>query len=115
MTLNFNLDFYQGFFVYIIFNLYICSMKIKNIIQSAIDNLSTEEVVEIFKCEDKEDLIEFHHSIGQNIRNDLNLWHDDLIKNEFNKQLGIDHPDDISMYIMEEIWEDLNRKWDYSE
>ena len=42
-------------------------MKIKNIIQSAIDNLSTEEVVEIFKCEDKEDLIKFHHSIGQNI------------------------------------------------
>ena len=49
----------------------------------------------------------------------VNLYERDdrykTIKNEFNKQLGIDHPDGISMYIMEEIWEDLNRKWDYSE
>ena len=85
-------------------------MKIKNIIKTTIENLSQDELLEIYTCVNKDDLIKLHHSIGQNIRNDLNLWYDELIQSEFKKQLNIDHPDDISMYIIETIWEDIKKE-----
>lgn len=82
-------------------------MKIKNIIQNALDNLTSEELHEIRITENKKELIWFHNNIGQNIRNDIGLWYNEDMCKEFEKEIGIDHPDDISMYIIEEIWDNL--------
>lgn len=82
-------------------------MKIKNIIQNALDNLTSEELHEIRITENKKELIWFHNNIGQNIRNDIGLWHNEDMCKEFEKEIGTDHPDDISMYIIEEIWDNL--------
>ena len=55
----------------------------------------------------KQDLISFHHTLGRHIRNAHGLWelgHEPVIED------GIDvsknHPDNISMRIIEAIWQD---------
>jgi hypothetical protein len=52
----------------------------------------------------KEDLIKFHLSWGNEIRNRCGLWdgNDDLMKDA-----RVDHPDSVSTVIMEAVWEEL--------
>ncbi len=55
----------------------------------------------------KEDLVKFHFSWGNEIRNRLGLW-------EGNEALITDaheiHPDSTSMKIMEAVWEELQKE-----
>ncbi len=52
----------------------------------------------------KEDLIKFHLSLGNDIRNRCGLWdgNQDLMKDA-----GESHPDEVSMKIMEVVWEEI--------
>ena len=54
---------------------------------------------------DGDDLHQFHHSLGQWIRNNYNLWE---IPWEPELRDGVDysphHPDQVSMTIIEEVW-----------
>lgn len=55
----------------------------------------------------KEDLIKFHLSWGNEIRNRCGLWdgNDDLMKDA-----GASHPDSVSMKIMERVWDELRKE-----
>lgn len=64
----------------------------------------------------KEDLVLFHHTTGQAIRNDFLLWdpNNPITENWERKpdDDGVDrsdhHPDAISMRIIETVWEKVN-------
>ncbi len=54
----------------------------------------------------KDKLIRFHHSLGQDIRNEFGLW--DYVwepKMEGGVDVSPDHPDAVSMRIIETVWE----------
>lgn len=56
----------------------------------------------------KEDLIGLHLRWGMTIRNWLGLWspYSEIIR-DFGVRTVNNHPDDVSMYIIENIWEKL--------
>ena len=76
--------------------------------------LSGEELVlssanmAAFKAMDKKDLIFLHHSLGREIRNVFQLW---KVKHKPKMVNGVDespdHPDQISMRIIEGAWKRL--------
>ena len=82
-------------------------MKIKDVIEDAYNSLSEIDLAEIRKCHAKDDLIWFHNNIGRNIRNDIGLWENKEIIELFTTEKNISHPDDISVYILEEIWDEI--------
>jgi len=63
----------------------------------------------MFKETPKDKLVQYHHSLGRNIRNNLNLW-----ESPWEEEIvdGVDisekHPDAISMRIIEAVWEKVN-------
>lgn len=55
----------------------------------------------------KEDLILYHMTWGQEIRNRFGLW----AGNEaLSKNAGVDHPDSASMKIIEAVWEEIRKE-----
>lgn len=70
-----------------------------------------------FSDEDKEwikslkfdDLISLHHNVGRWIRNRLKLWHNKELCQKFKEEMGLDEPDEISQWIMEKIWNKLQK------
>lgn len=68
----------------------------------------------ILSDEDREYLlkngaISMHDSLGRWIRNEWGLWTGSELKNELEKK-GLEHPDDMSNYIIEEFIKYLNNK-----
>ena len=64
-----------------------------------------EDVKRDFIEAEYDDLVKYHHGLGQRIRNHFGLWHNDyesIIEN------GVDispqHPDAISMRVINEAW-----------
>ncbi len=55
----------------------------------------------------KEDLIKFHLSWGNDIRNLCGLWDENQ---DLMKDAGESHPDGVSMRIMEAVWEEVQRE-----
>lgn len=72
---------------------------------------SPEEARLDFKRTAKDNLVMFHHSLGMSIRNEFKLW-----ENKWEPELidGVDcspnHPDAISMRIIERVWEMAHEK-----
>lgn len=61
---------------------------------------------EEFKSMDKEGLIRYHHSLGRSIRNKFNLWEFSWIPHIVDEcDTSPDHPDAISMRIIEAVWD----------
>jgi hypothetical protein len=73
-----------------------------------ISTLSKEEKAEIRKLK-KESLIELHFGFGTYIRNNYGLWrgNEALIKSACGKPC---HPDDASGFIIERLWETLQKQ-----
>lgn len=65
----------------------------------AINILEKCDMEQIKKTKTKADLVCLHHGIGRYLRNNLSLWHKKLEGNM--------HPDDFSMRIIEQIWEEI--------
>lgn len=63
-------------------------------------SLDEEDVDALVAITDQADLIKFHHSTGRYIRNSYDLWD---AKNPFTQPPA--HPDDVSMEIIEMVWE----------
>lgn len=84
-------------------------MKMPNNLLQAIEYLDKE-----LTKQDKEYLLEHgalsvHHSLGRWIRNNWGLWNEEDNKLKVNlKKLGLEHPDDMSNYIIEQYIEHLN-------
>lgn len=84
--------------------------KIEEIVASVMSSMDEEEKV-FLRNTKKEDLIQFHHTVGSWIRNEFKLW-----GYKFTPELvdGVDmspnHPDAVSMRIIEKIWELCNKE-----
>ena len=67
-----------------------------------------EAQTEFLNCK-KEELIQYHYTLGRSIRNEFELW---LLDWKPQIEDGIDvsptHPDAISMSIINEVWERLH-------
>jgi hypothetical protein len=77
-------------------------------IQHALDILvvacGEKQCAEI-KSKSKIDLIKYHHGLGTWIRNNFGLWSGNK---PLMAELGGGHPDDMSMVLIEKLWERLN-------
>ena len=73
---------------------------------------STEEH-ESFVTTKLEDLGQYHHTVGESIRNRFGLWEQEwtpLMKDGVDH--SPDHPDQVSMEVIEEVWESFQHKGD---
>lgn len=60
------------------------------------------------KCT-KDELIQYHHSLGQNIRNEFGLWGEKWVPVIIDGcDMSEQHPDAVSMKIIEIVWEKLH-------
>ena len=75
---------------------------LQEIVADFIENMS-ESLKATFKNTTEDNLIAFHSGWGKGIRNQYNLWHDEVLV----KALGAEHPDDASMIIIKAIWKTL--------
>lgn len=62
-----------------------------------------------------EDLIRYHHGLGTSIRNAFGLWAGntalmDDCNRIFNNKVEPEHPDTVSMLIIQHLWKMLNDK-----
>jgi hypothetical protein len=58
-----------------------------------------------FLTTDFENLVVFHHNLGEMIRNHFNLWHYEWEAKIVNGvDMSPEHPDTISMKVIEEVW-----------
>lgn len=79
-------------------------------------NEAISTLEKILSDEDREYLlkngaISMHHSLGRWIRNEWGLWTGSELKDELmNMNKGLNHPDDMSNYIIEEFIKYLNNK-----
>lgn len=70
----------------------------------------TDEEKKTIKDVDEDQIALFHHSFGQDIRNNWSTWEENTpLVNNF-KELGITHPDDMSGIILKSTWRVLNKK-----
>jgi hypothetical protein len=91
------------------------------IVALEVDKL-TEADIESLKPMDRSDMIMFHNTVGMDIRNEYELWHEDnpmtaqWAKDQGDNPYlvdGIDHhpnhPDTVSMNILRAIWDSIDR------
>lgn len=71
---------------------------VKEIAKDAIKHIE-EDLIKKILLTPRNRLFLFHHSLGRKIRNEYNFWSD----KEILKDIGVDHPDDASSLIIEEI------------
>lgn len=64
----------------------------------------------------KEDLIQFHNTIGKDVRNSFGLWqctwYPEIVDGV---DMSPEHPDQVSMTVIEEVWRTVNaieEEWD---
>lgn len=79
---------------------------LEEVVNAVLVRMKPSEKVKL-KITKKEDLILYHHGFGTQIRNTFELWSGNP---ELLKDMGYtteDHPDDVSMKIIEAIWDKL--------
>jgi len=62
-----------------------------------------------FKETPENEIFNYHFSVGMGLRNKWGLWNKSRLAKYFNN-IGIFHPDDMSMIIFKSFWRDLNNK-----
>lgn len=77
---------------------------IKTIVETA-----AEESITWLRATPKEELIIQHLWWGRSIRNEFHLWHENNPFTNYEDPLGPTHPDQMSMYIMEGVWDHFNQ------
>jgi hypothetical protein len=67
-----------------------------------------KEIKKEFVNTPKDQLVKFHSTLGRTIRNEFKLWEIEW-KPEIRNGVDYspDHPDQLSMRVMEEVWEKL--------
>lgn len=67
---------------------------------------ASEKDQKAFKERSKEDLVVYHHDLGRQIRNHFKLWENEWEPNLINGvDFAEDHPDAVSMRVIEAVWE----------
>lgn len=69
-----------------------------------------KEIKKEFVNTPKNKLVKFHSTLGRTIRNEFKLWETEW-KPEIRDGVDYspDHPDQLSMRVMEEVWEKLKK------
>jgi len=68
-------------------------------------------VQELFLSHNKLQLVLFHNTLGRYIRNNFNLWETKWTPELLNEiDISPDHPDQLSMNIIETVWEELKNE-----
>lgn len=77
------------------------------IVEGIVSSLSEDDrnVIRTFKFEG---LIGIHHTTGRAIRNDYRLWHPDNPHTVVFDSFHDNHPDQMSMRIIERVWRTVN-------
>ena len=79
------------------------------IVSDVLEHMTVEEAVEVRGTKEK-DLILFHHTAGQHIRNHYKLWE---LENPFTDNSNITspyYPDQFSNRVIKKVWKELNTK-----
>jgi len=80
-------------------------------IEQAIKKISHKfpirDLIKFAKTPKEKACITLHHSVGRRIRNDFGLWQESELYLRL-KDKGIEHPDDMSNYLLERLHEWLN-------
>ena len=74
-----------------------------------LDQMIPENDKKLIKAASKEIMINVHHSLGRNIRNEWGLWHGSKLKDYF-EEIGVWHADDMSSIILNSYWSRMNNK-----
>ena len=75
-------------------------VDINKIADDLIDKLSDNAKIQLWSL-DSDDLISLHSSLGQDIRNEYNLWSTEWVPELVNGiDISKDHPDNVSMEII---------------
>lgn len=83
--------------------------RIVGIVSNWLDEAPTQHKAEFINM-DKAKLIQYHHSLGRDIRNEFGLWQyswTPQLENGFD--MSPDHPDAVSMRVIETVWEKAQR------
>ena len=64
-------------------------------------------LIDEMKNNSEEDMIQYHRGLGMWLRNNWGLWGSSKLSNYF-KNIGINHPDDMSGIILDSYWRKLN-------
>jgi len=76
----------------------------------AIISTLTDEDIGAIRSMEKKDMIQYHHGVGTFIRNKFRLWDEE---NPLTGKGGeISHPDEISMRVLNGVWEEVNVFWE---
>ncbi len=67
------------------------------------------ESLDMLRTMPKDDLVQYHHGWGTDIRNVYGLWGGNP---ELMASCGRRHPDDCSMVIMEAVWDSVHEQMD---
>lgn len=84
-------------------------LSIHDIVMNMLAHTEVAEIEALSKLEES-DLIQFHHTVGREIRNEYNLWHEHCPLTKSNPIIvdGVDinplHPDSVSQLIIVEMW-----------
>jgi hypothetical protein len=70
------------------------------IVEQVYGDLEPPDIIALLKIAEKSALIKYHHTTGRHIRNKYRLW--ELPEVDFYSE---QHPDAISMRIIERVWE----------
>ena len=72
---------------------------------------ATPEERNKFLSTPKEKLVKYHDSLGRDIRNEFKLWDRNWtpVLDEFGCDASPDHPDQLSMKVIEEVWKERNK------
>jgi hypothetical protein len=63
------------------------------------------DVEEDFKSVAEHDLIQYHHTLGRNIRNHFKLWENEWTPTgDDTVDTSPEHPDAVSMAVIREVW-----------
>jgi hypothetical protein len=76
------------------------SATIKELRDKALQLLPPETITQIMEQE-RDGLVILNYSVGLHLRNHMNLWHT-VVKDDQGRRV---HPDDVTLCIIEEIWE----------
>lgn len=87
--------------------------NIDKIVEEVYNLLIEDKHKDKFISEKKVNLIGYHHSLGAYIRNEYHLWDNKWepeICPKTNCDISPNHPDQISMTIIEKVWEKANEE-----
>ena len=68
-----------------------------------------ENLIDKMRNDPEEDMVRYHMGLGRTIRNDWGLWSGGPLAVWF-RNIGVDHPDDMSSIILTSFHRDLNGK-----